>query len=183
MNRKELIRHLRILFVAAILDGVLMVVLGESDVIPNGIWAGLQDSNAEFIATSVAILLTIAAAFAGIKWMGGKLEIRPAGSSDEDALSLYRRWSIWRLLLWDFVLVVDIAVYYLTLSSTGALSAAIMLLLIVVFCWTGDEKLAVFMDEVKEEIEDIEEAAQREELPGELAEQIKKQEKRETQKK
>jgi len=171
MSKKDLLKQLRILFLAAILDGVLFVVLGESDVIPNGLLAG--DKNAEFIATTVAILLTLAAVWAGIKWMGGKLERRPSVASDEEALTSYRKWSMWRLLLWDVVMVADIVVYYLTISSTGILAAAIMLLAILVCCWPSEEKLAIYMGERDEEIEDIDEASQRESLPEELAEQVK----------
>lgn len=168
-----MMKQLKILFLAAVLDAVLFVVLGETDIIPNGLLAG--DRNAEFIATTVAILLTLAAVWMGIKWMGGKLERRPADANDEEALSFYQKWSMWRLLLWDVVMVADLVVYYLTLSSTGILAAAIMMLAILVCCWPSEEKLAIYMGERDEEIEDIDEAALKESLPEELAEQIKEQ--------
>lgn len=170
MNKKQLIKQLWWLFVAAMLDAVLVVVLGETNVLPNGIYASGVDLNMEFTLTTSAILLVIASVPLMVWWGNKHLEMRPADSSDEQALKHYYKWSVLRLLVWDFVLVACAVVYYLTMSSTGMLCAAIMLLVMIVYCVPNEEKVALYMGDVTEEIENIEEAYNKEEYLKDMSE-------------
>ncbi len=93
-----------LLFIAAHISAILMFFFGEKDVIPNGVFAPVEMQQVEYVLSLVCIAMTVASVLA--------------------AYYLSRR-PVLCMLLVTLVIIIDIAIYYLTLRSTGLLCAAI----------------------------------------------------------
>lgn len=148
MTRRSLYTALRTLFFVSLAEALLVVVLGQTDLLPNGIWADDGHRDAAFVADIVAIILTVTALPVLTRYAGKHLERRPATSDDATALRHYYRWSTLRLAVWSQVQAGCLAIYYLTLSTTGLLCALIMLLATLCYCRPNSSSIARYMGDV-----------------------------------
>lgn len=129
---------------------VLFVVAGEV----GGNWVGSCAANerALFAAENVCILLAVICVPLSLKLFAVLMQKRVDTLSFPQALRLYRRISLMRLLLLWLPAWLGLAVYYLMLSNTGVLCALIALTASL-FCRPGEERLRRELNIYKEEDE------------------------------
>lgn len=119
--------------------------LGEMDVIPNGLYTTSDNQEMEYTFSVICTLLLLLSVPITVQWVGKRLQSKPANKSVEEALSLFRRYSLIRLAIWTIVSIFSIVVYFLTMSTTGTLCAAITLLFIVIYCWPTEKKVEDYL--------------------------------------
>lgn len=107
-----------------------------------GTWVGLYaaDVKAVYLAETLIILLTALCVPASLKLFAWMLDRQIDRASLPQALTLYVRWSVVRLLLLSLPVVGGLGVYYAMLSSKGLLCALIALTASL-FCLPGEGRL------------------------------------------
>ena len=132
---KEQIKHLLkiqiVSFVALWALPLLLVVLYETSVLPEGIYAGHVQT--EYILQSATILLTIGLVPFSLRLFSLNLVKRIKELPLTDALKSYRIWSDIRYCLLFVPAMLSLSFYYLTLNTTG-LYCAIIALIASLFC-------------------------------------------------
>lgn len=143
--QNTIIRQLRIAFYISIACIVATFCLGELDVIPNGLYTSSDNQEMEYTYSVICTLLLLLSVPVTVQWVGKRLQSRPANMSDENALSLFRRYCLIRLAVWTIVSIFCVVTYFLTMSTTGTLCAAITLLFIVIYCWPTEKKVEDYL--------------------------------------
>lgn len=107
-----------------------------------GDWVGAFADNVRvcYLADTVGILLAASCVPLALKLFSWVLTKKIDVVSIPEALRLYFRWSSVRLMILELAILVNILIYYLTLSNTGLLCALIALTASL-FCVPGDKRL------------------------------------------
>lgn len=126
-----LIRKLKIEYTIFWLLAILLLALYESGLFAEGVL--LTEPLTCYIAQTVGILLTLCLIPFSLKMFSLALFKRIIQLPQEEALVSYRRWCEIRLALLTIVVLVNLSIYYLTLSSIGGL-CALLGLLASLFC-------------------------------------------------
>lgn len=145
---EKLLRVLRIELAAAWLLVVVVVVLGELDVIPNG--SVLPHSAEEFKLNTVAIVLTVIGIPAAIKLFTLNTTKGLRRMNNEEALHSYHVWSLVRMGILCVAAVFSMVDYYLATSVTGFFCTLIALLA-TLYCFPSSEKISSYLENVNEE--------------------------------
>lgn len=144
---ERVVRMLKAAYAALWLIPLLGIVLYEADIIPVG---GLVDNvSGSYLFETVCILLTAISVPLSLKLFSLVLKGKMNTYTFPVALSRYTLWSLVRLALLEASILVNLSSYYLTLSSTGALCACI-LLTASFFCLPGEKKLRKELHIMKE---------------------------------
>lgn len=122
---------------------VLLVVLYEVDLLPQGIWVG--DVRMEYILEVTGILMAIALIPLSLRVFNLSLTRYVRQLPLEEALKSYRRWSEVRLAMMLAPALFNLSVYYWTLDTTGLLCGG-MVLVSSLFCIPGRKRLLVELD-------------------------------------
>lgn len=142
---QKLLNALRVEIVIVWVMAVMAVVLGELDVIPNGLV--LPHSSEEFELNTVAIVLTVVGIPVAIKLFTLNTTKGLRRMNYDEALKSYHVWSIVRLGILLIALVFSIGVYYIATSVSGAFCALIALLA-TVYCWPSGAKITSYLEGV-----------------------------------
>lgn len=145
---KSILKFLQIEYVMLWGGALLLVVLYETGVMDEGIFAG--NVRMEYILQTVGILLAIGLIPLSLRLFSLSLVKRIQLLSLPDALSSYRRWSEIRLGLLLVPVLMNLSFYYLTLDTTGILCAA-MSLVASLFCVPTHKRMLDELDLLKEE--------------------------------
>lgn len=140
---KRLLRILQVEFAMLWMLVVLLVVLYEYDVLPQGVFA--DDAQACYVMQVTGILLTVGMIPLSLRMFSLSLTRYVRRLSLPDALVSYRRWSEVRLGMLLAPALFDMTVYYTTLDTTGLLCAG-MVLLVSLFCVPGRTRLLKELD-------------------------------------
>lgn len=140
---KRLLRILQVEFAMLWMLVVLLVVLYEYDVLPQGVFA--DDAQACYVMQTTGILLTVGMIPLSLRMFSLSLTRYVRRLSLPDALISYRRWSEVRLGMLLAPALFDMTVYYTTLDTTGLLCAG-MVLLVSLFCVPGRTRLLKELD-------------------------------------
>lgn len=140
---KRLLRILQVEFAMLWMLVVLLVVLYEYDVLPQGVFA--DDAQACYVMQTTGILLTVGMIPLSLRMFSLSLTRYVRRLSLPDALVSYRRWSEVRLGMLLAPALFDMTVYYTTLDTTGLLCAG-MVLLVSLFCVPGRTRLLKELD-------------------------------------
>ena len=135
---KQLLKRLKIEFVAVWCLVLLLVVCYEVGLFTEGIFVG--DVRMDYILTTIGILLTIVMIPLSLRLFNLNLVKRISKLSTFEALKSYRRWSEVRLSLLLVAALLNMSIYYLTLNTTG-LFCSLMALLATLFCIPSIERL------------------------------------------
>ncbi len=127
---------------------VATIVLGELDIIPNGMV--LPHSSEEFWLDTIAITLTIVGVPLAIKLFTLNTTKGLRRMNNEEALKSYHIWSAVRLGILCVAAVFSIVAYYLTMSLTGAFCALIAVC-VTVYCWPSGDKISSYLEGVNKE--------------------------------
>ena len=142
---QKLLNALRVEIVIVWVMAVMAVVLGELDVIPNGLV--LPHSSEEFELNTVAIVLTVVGIPVAIKLFTLNTTKGLRRMNYDEALKSYHVWSIVRLGILLIAWVFSIGVYYIATSVSGAFCALIALLA-TVYCWPSGAKITSYLEGV-----------------------------------
>ena len=140
---KQLLKRLKIEFVAVWCLVLLLVVCYEVGLFTEGIFVG--DVRMDYILTTIGILLTIVMIPLSLRLFNLNLVKRITKLSTFEALKSYRRWSEVRLALLLVAALLNMSIYYLTLNTTG-LFCSLMALLATLFCIPTKERLLKELD-------------------------------------
>ena len=135
---KKTVSSLRIAYFCFWLVPILLIIYGECGGSFVGIYA--DNTQASYYTETLSILVTAACVPVSLKLFAWVLVKKIDQASITDALKLYTTWSFVRLGLLALPVWIGGVAYYLTLSSTGALCAAIGLTASL-FCLPGEERL------------------------------------------
>ena len=140
---KQLLKRLKIEFVAVWCLVLLLVVCYEAGIFTEGVFVG--DARMDYILTTIGILLTIVMIPLSLRLFNLNLVKRITKLSTFEALKSYRRWSEVRLALLLVAALLNMSIYYLTLNTTG-LFCSLMALLATLFCIPTKERLLKELD-------------------------------------
>lgn len=144
---KEQINHLLRIqtgsFIALWACPILLVILYETGVLPEGIYTG--DAQMEYIMQSASILLTIGLIPFSLRLFSLNLVKRIKELPLAEALKSYRIWSDIRYCLLFVPAMLSMTFYYLTLNTTGLFCAAIALIASL-FCVPTYNRIANELD-------------------------------------
>ena len=101
-------KKLQLIFWIPIVLSAIIIILGELDIIPNGILA--NDKQVEFVIMSMMEILTIIAIPVALKLFKFKAIANKLAS---DTLLHFERWGIVRLCLLNVPMVINLVCYYL----------------------------------------------------------------------
>ena len=122
-------KKLQLIFWIPIVLSAIIIILGELDIIPNGILA--NDKQVEFVIMSMMEILTIIAIPVALKLFKFKAIANKLAS---DTLLHFERWGIVRLCLLNVPMVINLVCYYLFVGA-GFGYLAIILFLSLVFVY------------------------------------------------
>lgn len=144
---KRVLKSLKIQYISFWIIPFLLVVLGETDILPVGMKA--DSVRAVYVFETAGILLTAVLVPLSLKLFSLVLLKKIDRMTFPVALSKYMLWSAVRLALLEFVVVFNLAGYYFTLSTTGALCALIGLTASL-FCLPGEKRMYTELHITKE---------------------------------
>lgn len=116
-------KKLQLIFWIPIALSAIIIVLGELDIIPNGILA--NDKQVEFVIMSMMEILTIIAIPVALKLFKFKAIANKLAS---DTLLHFERWGIVRLFLLNVPMVINLVCYYLFVGAGFGYLAIILFL-------------------------------------------------------
>jgi len=127
---------------------VLLVVAYEFDVLPVGLYA--DDPRMIYILETAGILTAIVCVPLSLKLFNIVLKKKIDEVHLEEALSKYIFWSGVRLGILEIAVLLNVFVYYLTLSNVGAFCGLIALTASV-FCLPGEKRMREELNVTHEE--------------------------------
>lgn len=135
---KSVSKSLKVQYIFFWIMPLLLVVVGEVELLPVGIKA--DSVRAVYVFETAGILLTAISIPLSLKLFSLVLTKKIDQMTFPMALSRYILWSAVRLALLEFAVVFNLAGYYLTLSTTGALCALIGLTASL-FCTPSEKRM------------------------------------------
>ena len=122
---KKVSKQLMVFYTAQVALALVAIVLFELDVLPAGIKA--DDKQSEFALTSVMELITLGAAFLGLRLFKFK-----AIHNDNDLVTRKEiamwKWGMARLIILEAPMVINTLLYYIYMNPTFGYLAIILLL-------------------------------------------------------
>ena len=122
------------------LQALILLVLCETDVLPVGLWAGEEMSQASFLLLTGVQLLTLCVIPVSLKllhWTSIRKQFQTEAPS---AFRSYLLWNMVRCSLLGMVLLLNLGIYYSMLHTSGALGALIIMAAYA-FCWPSELKI------------------------------------------
>lgn len=120
---KNVFKSLKIQYLSFWIAPLLLIVAGETELLPVGIKA--DSVRAVYVFETIGILLTAISVPLSLKLFSLVLSKKIDQLTFPIALNRYMLWGAVRLAVLEFAVVFNLAGYYLTLSNTGALCALI----------------------------------------------------------
>lgn len=122
---------------------LMLVVLYEWDILPQGVLAG--DARMEYVLEVAGILMAVALIPLSLRLFSLSLTRYVRRLALEQALKSYRRWNEVRIALLAVPALLNLSVYYWTLDTTGLLCGG-MVLVAALFCIPTRERLLDELD-------------------------------------
>ena len=150
----KLIRNLYLELGATWAIVVLTCILGELDVIPNGVWVP-KGHQFEFYVEVVNVLLVIVCVPLSLKLFSLNTQRCLRRMNKDEALASYHLWSLVRLGLLLICMEIGVLTYYLLLDNKGLFCAGIALIASF-FCIPSTAKVRAFLASKEDEpLEDM----------------------------
>jgi hypothetical protein len=122
-DMKKVSKQLMAFYTAQVALALVVIVLFELNVMPEGIKA--DDKQSEFALTSVMELITLGAAFLGLRLFKFKTVHNDLVTRKERAMW---KWGMARLIILEAPMVIDTLLYYIYMNPTFGYLAIILLL-------------------------------------------------------
>lgn len=150
----KLIRNLYLELGATWAIVVLTCILGELNVIPNGVWVP-KGHQFEFYVEVVNVLLVIVCVPLSLKLFSLNTQRCLRRMNKDEALASYHLWSLVRLGLLLICMEIGVLTYYLLLDNKGLFCAGIALIASF-FCIPSTAKVRAFLASKEDEpLEDM----------------------------
>ena len=150
----KLIRNLYLELGATWAIVVLTCILGELNVIPNGVWVP-KGHQFEFYVEVVNVLLVIVCVPLSLKLFSLNTQRCLRRMDKDEALASYHLWSLVRLGLLLICMEIGVLTYYLLLDNKGLFCAGIALIASF-FCIPSTAKVRTFLASKEDEpLEDM----------------------------
>lgn len=145
---EKLLKVLKVELLMAWVIVAVVVVLGELDVIPNGMVA--SHSEMEFKLNTVVILLTIVGIPVALRLFVLNTTKGLRRMNNDEALNAYHVWSAVRMGLLCLTAVWGVVTYYVTMNVSG-IFCALVSLFTTLYCWPSCEKVQTYLEGVNNE--------------------------------
>ncbi|MBR4778529.1 MAG: hypothetical protein IK011_01420 [Bacteroidaceae bacterium] len=139
MTNQQILRRLRLEFIAYVLLAVLLVVLYETHVFAKGALVG--DVSAIYVAECAGILLAVVLTPVALKSFHKALVRMVYMDDDAARRRCYVKWNEIRLAMFVTVVLVNLSVYYMTADNMCGYCALIGAIASL-FCWPTKEGVA-----------------------------------------
>lgn len=154
-NIKHLLRILIIEFCALWLIAIILYVLGEINIIPNGLYANEKGSPTEYYLNIVNVVLVIVTVPLSLKLFSLNTRKGLRRMNQDEALNSYHLWSGIRLGMLLLCIGFGIVTYFLLMNTTGLLCACVALITSFL-CFPSEDKIREYLTSRDEEsVEDI----------------------------
>lgn len=120
---KKVSKQLTSFYIAQVALALVFIVLFELDVLPVGIMS--EDKQSEFVLTALMEIVSLGAAFLGLRLFKFKAIHHDLVTREEKAMW---KWGMTRLLILEAPMVIDTLLYYIYLNTTFGYLAIILLL-------------------------------------------------------
>ena len=120
---KKVSKQLTAFYIAQLALALVFIVLFELDVLPVGIMS--EDKQSEFVLTALMEIVSLGAAFLGLRLLKFKAIHHDLVTREEKAMW---KWGMTRLLILEAPMVIDTLLYYIYLNTTFGYLAIILLL-------------------------------------------------------
>lgn len=120
---KKVSKQLTAFYIAQLALALVFIVLFELDVLPVGIMS--EDKQSEFVLTALMEIVSLGAAFLGLRLFKFKAIHHDLVTREEKAMW---KWGMTRLLILEAPMVIDTLLYYIYLNTTFGYLAIILLL-------------------------------------------------------
>lgn len=120
---KQVSKQLQVFYIAQVVLALVVIALFELNLLPEGIKA--DDKQSEFALTSVMELITLGAAFLGLRLFKFKAIHNDLVNRKETAMW---KWGMARLLILEAPMVINTLLYYIYMNPTFGYLAIILLL-------------------------------------------------------
>lgn len=144
----ELLKRLKVETVLALALVCMTIVLGETDIIPNG--EVEPNTQTEFVLNTVCILITIILVPSVIRFFHLNTTNGLRRMNNDEALSHYHHLSLLKLGVMMLCMLMDTVTYYITMSTTGLLCLAVTAML-VICSWPTRQKIEDYLNTVNRE--------------------------------
>ena len=126
---KAVSKQLLVFYTAHVLMALVIIVLFETDVLPAGVKA--DDKQSEFVLTALMEIVSLGAAFMGLRLFKFKAIHNDLVSRKETAMW---KWGMTRLLILEAPMVINTLFYYIYMNTTfGYMGIMLLLCLPFVF--------------------------------------------------
>ena len=139
---KKVSKQLMAFYIAQIALALVFVVLFEMNLLPEGVKA--DDKQSDFVQTAVMEIVTLGAAFLGLRLFKFKAIHNDLVTRKERAMW---KWGMTRLLMLEAPMVIDTLLYYIYMNTTYGYLAIILLLCLPFVFPSLDRCLAETSDE------------------------------------
>ena len=120
---KKVSKQLQVFYIAQVVLALVVIVLFELNLLPEGVKA--DDKQSEFALTSLMELITLGAAFLGLRLFKFKAIHNDLVNRKETAMW---KWGMTRLLILEAPMVINTLLYYIYMNPTFGYLAIILLL-------------------------------------------------------
>ena len=120
---KKVSKQLMVFYTAQVVLALVVIVLFELNVLPEGIKA--DDKQSEFMLVATMELVSLGAAFLGLRLFKFKAIHHDLVTREEKAMW---KWGMTRLLILEAPMVIDTLLYYIYMNPTFGYLAIILLL-------------------------------------------------------
>lgn len=144
----RLLKTLKIEFLASWLIAIVAAVMGQVDIIPNGIVQ--PHSNAEFKLNTMVIILTVVGVPTSLKLFSLNTTKGLRRMNNDEALRSYHVWSTVRMAVLTADTILGFVAYYLSLNVTGLL-CALVAMATTFYCWPVEHKISDYVDRQKKD--------------------------------
>lgn len=152
MNKivRKLSRRLMLEYCGAWLLVIITFILGETNIIPNGVFAAGGDSPTEFYLNTACIVLLLVGVPLALKLFSLNTKRGLRRMNKDEALCSYHLWSCVRLGLLLLCAETGLVAYFLLMNTTGLLCAC-MAMVMTLLCIPSIEKIQDFLKNIEEE--------------------------------
>lgn len=141
---KKLLLNLKIEIFAVLLIGVIVFVLGELDVIPNGLVE--PGTQMEFNVNTIFIIYVLLAIPGSLQLFKLNTTRNLRRMDKDEALVAYHLWSAIRLLILGLGIWGGVAVYFLCMGSVTGLLCSLACVFIVLYCWPKRDSIDKYLE-------------------------------------
>ncbi len=130
---------------------ILVAALGFLGVIPNGMLADKQNAQNAYVVNVALIAGAFIFTAAALKLFKLNTEQSLKRYTLDDAANAYHKWSLIRLALMFVVVNGGLIAYFATCDDTGLFVAAVVMLLVMIFCVPSISKIKQYLEKSQQQ--------------------------------